>query len=92
MIELLLNDARGIYIPRDFTKLCDMRKWHVKPRHARQLRRGPDHYLYWESWEHVLDHAFFIKEDESIWRLYQDGDLFAICDDITDEHWENFIC
>ena len=92
MLELLLNDARGIYLPRDFIECYDTKLWHVKPRHAKQLRRGPDYEFYWEIWEHVLNFAFFIDTDGKTWRLYQDGNLFAVCDDITDEQWETFIC
>lgn len=29
-IEILLSDARGIYIPRDFFQGFDLEKWHLK--------------------------------------------------------------
>lgn len=32
-MQLLLSDARGIYIPRDFSTF-DMEKWHVSPERA----------------------------------------------------------
>ena len=29
-IEILLSDARGIFIPRDFFQGFDLEKWHLK--------------------------------------------------------------
>lgn len=92
MIELLLSDYRGIYIPRDFVQCFDSKAWHIVSEDCRDLLKGPYSNDYWEIWEHVLSFAFFIDTDGKTWRLYQDGDLFAICDDITDEHWETFRC
>lgn len=46
---------------------------------------------YWESWNNILDNAEYVDESGNIWRLYQDGDLFAICEDLmSDADYENF--
>lgn len=87
-IILLLSDARGIYIPRDF--VCDdqghiavkhCNRWHIRPE-DRRILKNPDHDLYWDVWDSVLNKAFFLatESDDSMpgkWFLYQDGDLFA---------------
>jgi hypothetical protein len=92
MIELLLSDARGIYIPRDFVQCFDSKAWHLKSEDIRALLKSPDSHYYWDVWDHVLSFAYFVDDKDRTWRLYQEGDLFAICDDISDEQWEAFIC
>lgn len=61
MIELLLSDVRGIYIPRDFIGIFDMDKWHVSQEQALILSI-PDDLDYWEVWNTVLDQAFYIDD------------------------------
>lgn len=92
MIELLLSDVRGIYIPRDFVQCFNSKAWHLASKDSRDLLKGPCSHYYWDVWEHVLKSAYFVNDKGQTWRLYQEGDLFAICDDITDEQWEDFIC
>lgn len=82
-IELLLSDARGIYIPRDFTQICDLKAWHIKG--VKRALSKPENENYWDTWQHVLDNAYFTK-DGYTWRLYQDGDLFAICDELMTDN------
>ena len=40
-ISLLLSDARGVYIPRDFVANFDLDKWHVDMKYV-HLLSGPD--------------------------------------------------
>lgn len=84
-IELLLSDARGVYIPRDFMQSFDLSKWGLSEDASlieKSLRYPyPICENYWDVWQSVLDNAFFEK-DGYTWCLYQDGDLFAICDEL----------
>ncbi len=45
------------------------------------LLAGPDHQDYWDTWNTVLNNAYFIDPDTNMrWYLYQgdSGDLFAV--------------
>jgi len=75
----LIEDSVGIYIPQRFAKNFDMDVWHVEDADARILLAGPDHVLYWDTWDSVLSNAY-CTQDLKIWRLYQDSDLFAVPD------------
>jgi hypothetical protein len=83
-IELLLSDSRGIYIPMTFAQGClgypsdSENGWEFSEDAARVLLKGPDdNEEYWEAWEAMLDRAVF-KLEGGTWRLYQDGDLWAV--------------
>ena len=93
-IQLLLSDARGIYIPRDFVDGFDLDKWGLDPDswEVQTCLKGPSYENddYWEAWASILDKAEF-KEAGHTWRLNQDGDLWAICHELmTDEEKNNF--
>ena len=81
--QLWLNDARGVYIPRDFAKSFDDRKVRVRGVSDEDwaiLDEGPDalENPYWETWDDVLNNAV-IKDDNGVeFTLYQDGDLWLI--------------
>lgn len=82
-IEVLLDDNRGIYIPQEFARQFypDGKNWYWSEEDAKILLEGPDHELYWDVWEDVLDNAYFIDDDDGVkYTLYQDGDLLAIMD------------
>lgn len=99
-VMLLLNSARGTYIPRDF--LCDNTgaidhvhcgKWNLSHDKADwwQDAANPDSEYYWEAWEWILNNAEFTTEDGDKFRLHQDGDLWALCfERMTDEEKVNF--
>jgi len=90
-IALLLADNRGTYIPQHFAEDFDMAEWHVSDDDAAILRAGHDGDLYWETWDHVLDTAYFLADDGRIYSLYQDGALFAIAyDALTDDEYREF--
>src|ERR1700677_4712778 len=76
-VELLLSDARGIYIPRDFCNDYDMDAWSLTAlvEDVEICKEGPDHEFYWEAWEVILNNA---KNKEFGHTLHQDGDLFAL--------------
>lgn len=80
--ELLLDDARGVYIPKAFTECFDLDAWHVAKEQAEILAKGPDEELYWEVWDEVLRDAYYVSDGKSDlkagrWTLDQDGCLFA---------------
>lgn len=82
---LLLDSARGVYIPRDFWAM-----WaHLNPvilpdmtqdkifEVSEVLDAGPDHVDYWETWEDVLntrwndvnDTYYYLNHDEDLWLI-----------------------
>lgn len=75
--EFLIDEARGVYVPKKFAELFDMRAWHVDEEDEVILLKGPDAENYWEAWEDVLAHAYIIEQGKK-WTLEQDGDLFAV--------------
>jgi len=77
-IELLLDSNRGIYIPRDFT---DMINW-IYPADYKDTLSSPDNDNYWDSWDRVLLTAYYIDSSGFTWILHQDGDLWAIREDL----------
>jgi hypothetical protein len=90
-IELLLNDSRGVYIPRDFAMYFENMDG-IESEDIDILKAGPDESdWYWETWDSVLSNASYKDEKGNVWRLYQDGDLFAYCEELMDdEEYYNF--
>ncbi len=86
-IEVLLDSCRGIYIPRDFAIECG-ETWNI-PQKSIDILMNPDHEWYWEEWQHVLDTATCTL-DRHTYTLHQDGDLFAVRDDLTEEERNEF--
>lgn len=77
--ELLLSDSRGVYIPRDF---CDLTLF------AAQLDAdciadlsNPENERYFDTWDWVLNQSFVLPIGSTgrtaVFRLHQDGDLWA---------------
>ena len=89
--ELLLGSERGVYIPKDFIEIFDFKAWHIDEIDADILKRGPyDNELYWEVWHHNVVDKAYIYDGGYKWTLYQDGDLFALREDLTDEEFEEW--
>ena len=96
-IVLILSDARGIYIPRDFVCNDDnevdiehCEAWGIKLEDAAILQ-NPDNEGYWDAWNEVLNYAEFTDSEGNKFELYQEGDLWGICyDKVTTEEKENF--
>ena len=90
-INLLLDSARGQYIPRDFIQGFDLTKFSGISESDIETLQNPDNEWYWESWESVLNNAEYKHEDGRIFTLHQDGDLWLICyDNMTEEEKQNF--
>lgn len=80
-IKLLIDDARGIYIPKNFAENFDLDEWGINGEEAAPLLYGPDHEEYWDAWEDVLRHAEYTDDKGFKWTLYQGGDLFCVRED-----------
>ena len=81
---LLLSDARGVYIPRDFTQAVPFSQTqNITPDDYAILAIGPDHKEYWEAWMTILDNARVTDTDGNEYYLWQDGDLWAIPIDVS---------
>jgi hypothetical protein len=91
-ISLLLSDARGVHIPRDFIAAYDPAQWGLKLGNfeKRQLS-NPEKEFYWSTWETILIRAKHTDAHGNVYRLHHDGDLFVICDALmTAEEYSNF--
>lgn len=99
-VTLILSDARGIYIPRDF--VCDDNNeiatghcaaWGLTDANKEQwsAAANPDDERYWEAWDWILNNAQYKDEDGNVYTLHQDGDLWGLCvERMTDEEKRNF--
>jgi hypothetical protein len=77
---LWLNDARGIYIPRDFAKSFNDRAKAVSGVSDEDwaILEDPDHEFYCETWQDVCDNAVITDPDGIKYTVYQDGDCWLI--------------
>jgi len=90
-IHILINDSHGVYIPQFFAEQFNVEGWEVEKGDLDILIAGPEHDLYWDAWNDVTSYASYQDDDGMKWTLYQDGDLFAICEDrMTAEEYKNF--
>lgn len=89
-IEILIGDHQGIYIPQHFVEGFHAVGWGIKPEDVELLQKGPEAEYYWDTWDHILGSAEY-KMNGQTWHLYQDGDLFAICDELmSDDEYKDF--
>lgn len=90
-IVILLSDARGIYIPRDFVEDFDLSKWSGISQEDIDICKDVEHEFYWDAWSDILDNASYTDPDGNVYRLYQDGNLWAYClERMTLEEQKNF--
>jgi hypothetical protein len=99
-ITLILSDARGIYIPRDFLtddynniawEHCNA--WGLNESNVDYWMDAvnPESEGYWDAWMWVCDNARFTDAKGNVYILHQDGDLWSICyERMTDEEKQNF--
>lgn len=89
-IELYADSARGIYIPQHFAQSMRGEWVGFDNETVNALHAGPEYPEYWDAWSDVLDNAEY-KQGGHVWRLWQDGDLFVVCDELmTDDEYNNF--
>lgn len=100
-INLILSDARGTFIPRDFVTdgyneiaIEHCKAWGLTEQNSEYWidASDPDSEFYWDSWEWILNNAKFTDEvTGDVFTLHQDGDLWGICyEKMTKEEKENF--
>jgi len=81
---LILSDARGQYIPRDFTvHVARERVANVSDDDWRSLAAGPDDSEYWDAWQDVCDHARVTDDAGNKYLVYQDGDCWLVPEGMT---------
>jgi hypothetical protein len=89
-ISLLLDSARGQYIPRDFVTGFALDKFQGLEAWAVSALQNPDDSAYWEAWESVLNNASY-TEAGRVFTLHQDGDLWLLCiDEMSEDEKSNF--
>lgn len=77
--ELFLDSHRGVYIPRDFAQSINRKLvTGISEENYQVLASGPDHELYWETWDRVLDRAVIKHPEKGECYLFQDGDLWVV--------------
>ena len=90
-VNLILSDARGIYIPRDFVLEFDLSKWSGVSDWARTECADPNNEHYWEAWDEILCNAVYTSDDGRRFALHQDGDVWLInFDGLTADEREGF--
>lgn len=84
--DLLISDRHGIYIPQLFAKNYDESKWrNIDPEDIKILQEGPENEWYWETWDSVMDSAEYVDEDNNVYKLHQDGDVWVYCHELMTE-------
>ena len=91
-VMLLVSDHHGINIPQVFVENHDTEKWHLDEHDVADVTGGPDNNeWYWESWSNILSDGSYTDENDNVWQLWQDGDLWAYCPELmSDEEYEEF--
>ncbi len=78
-MECIVDGVFGIYVPQRFTEKFTAEEWGIDEEDFKCLEKGPTEEFYWETWDDVLADAAYTDKDGKVWRLEQDGDLFAYC-------------
>ena len=89
-VNIILSDARGVYIPRDFVSLLSSEEKEFQERYNgvdwelwHELE-DPENENYWEAWEELM--GCYKSEDGH--RIHQNGDLYEISPDMDKEPQE----
>jgi hypothetical protein len=78
--QLLLSDSHGRFIPQLYCSDIsedNCEDFSISWEDVKLCQSGPDEELYWEAWQSILDSAEY-EEGGEMWRLLQNGDLWAI--------------
>ena len=90
-IEILISDHQGVYIPSIFAKSFSHGWTAMSEWDQQTLESGPEHDSYWDVWDWCLNNLVHTDKNGNTWRLYQDGDLFAYCEQLmTDDEYKEF--
>jgi hypothetical protein len=89
-MKLLMSDNRGVYIPQHFCEQYGSEWTNIRPEDLEIIMTGPHREEYWDAWSDVCDNAAFVDDKGNTWTLYQDGDLWAVCEKLmSDEEYYN---
>ena len=96
-VILFLDESRGVYIPKKFAQIIDTDCIIDYPRfkdYFEVLKEvepyGEDSTEYWDCWQSILDNMQ-IKDNDKVYSLYQDGDLFLVdYENMTEEESKEF--
>ena len=87
--ELLFDSNRGVYIPKYFAQACG--HWQNLPEDFEDMLGGPEAESYWDIWTDTLDNATYTDSAGNVWHLWQDGDLWAYCEELmNDSEYQDF--
>lgn len=90
-VVILLGDFYGTNLPMKFSTNFDLSLWHGLSNIDLDDLSSSDNDFYWDTWQEVLDRAYFLDTHGNKFTLYQDGELFAICYELmTNEEKINF--
>lgn len=79
-VVLFVDGAYGVYVPETFAVMIAPSEWDGISQEdllTLQLREFGDDY--WDTWDTVLENATYTDTDGNVFRLHQDGDLWAYC-------------
>jgi len=78
-MTLILSDARGQYIPRDFTStVARERVTGVSDEDWAILESGPDNELYWDAWQEVEQDARITDDNGNTYFIWNDSDCWLV--------------
>lgn len=81
-VELLCDSHHGVYIPSIMIQRLIDAGWRNIPADAVEVLSSVDNECYWDCWEEVLNNAeWYDVSTGQVFKLHQDGDLFAYCPD-----------
>lgn len=97
-VELLVDDHHGVYVPMVFAQVYNspenFKNYDEISKDleflANEVNNPNEIENYWYAWEDVERTAILVFSDGSLGYLYQDGDLWAIPNDLTDEQYLEF--
>lgn len=89
-VLLLVDSSHGVYTPRElFSRFPDI-EWSGITQEDIKICSTPDNPDYWEAWDRIVHDAFFSDASGNTWRLFHEGDLFAVCFELmSDETYFN---
>lgn len=93
-MRLYLDEHRGIYIPQVFARITKHECVDgVRGEVWAALEAGPDHDLYWDAWQEVLDNATLTDPKTNVrYTVYQNGTCWLIPEGMEwDDEQETYI-
>lgn len=90
--ECLIPDRVGRYIPQEFAeKYGDniTNRDALSDEDIEIVLEGPESEFYWQAWDNLLQ-SVRLEIDGTEYIIAQNGDLFAIEPDLSDDAWDMF--